>query len=91
MFAEDKHEDKRLIEITFTKKSLIAGATMWWKNAFRGGQEIDLTTIQGRDQRHVMQSTLWQDAHAMFTERVKEMTPINVDCDRDPTVATDES
>ena len=78
-FAPEIYEGQRLVQITFVKKSLIAGATMWWKNTFRGGHEIDLTLIQGRDQRHVINSTLWQDAHALFANRVKEMVPLTVD------------
>eukprot|EP00300_Choanocystis_sp_HF-7_P015994 c19257_g1_i1.p1 GENE.c19257_g1_i1~~c19257_g1_i1.p1 ORF type:complete len:285 (+),score=65.50 c19257_g1_i1:41-895(+) len=78
-------DNHRIFHATFRKKS-VAGVVVWWKRAFQGDQEIDVTKIESRAKRINQldtNSTAWAKAHDMFREKAKEHEPVCVDLDED--------
>lgn len=68
--------EERFIELTLRKKVPFNGLTIWWKSAFAGDEEIDVTKIQGRGESN---KAIWEEAHSMFLEKIKNKQKIEVD------------
>lgn len=65
----------RYVEL-IVSKSEIAGVVLWWKKAFEGEAEIDVTQIAGRStQKQQEMKDTWKQAQEMFQEKVKNIQP----------------
>lgn len=77
-------QQRRLINVTMLKvvpgHNMMApgeGVVFWWKAMFEGGPEIDTTVIADRKQKNVQQmQEVWEQAQAMFKEKVANRQPI---------------
>ena len=77
---ENMIEFKRVIELTFRKKSPIPGAFIWWSNVFVGDRKLDVSKFAGRKSETNDKNTeAWNEAHQMFLEKIASKEKIEVD------------
>jgi len=76
-------ESIRTIEITLKKRTPIAGVTLWWNCVFFGDAEIDVTKIKGRSQSSSASQAVWEEAHALFKQKISQHEALNIDIGND--------
>jgi hypothetical protein len=76
-------ESIRTLEITLKKRTPIAGVTLWWSCVFVGDAEIDVTKIKGRSQSTNASQAVWEEAHALFKQKISQHEALNIDIGND--------
>lgn len=87
-------KNKKLVKITLSKALPMQGLTIWWNKPFLGFPEIDVVNdIEDRDKKrntngcdqrtpiknHEQMKTVWDEAHRMFREKVKNREKQSID------------
>lgn len=80
--------NKKLVKITLLKALPMQGLTIWWSKPFLSYPEIDVVNdIQDRDKKktsksaknHEQMKAVWDEAHRMFKEKVKNREKQSID------------
>jgi len=70
---------RRLARLTLVKHAP-AGMVVWWTRVFPDDDPVDVSQISGRKHNAGDHQKVWEQAHAMFREKVKDRQPMELDC-----------
>eukprot|EP00916_Digyalum_oweni_P026296 GHVL01043214.1.p1 GENE.GHVL01043214.1~~GHVL01043214.1.p1 ORF type:complete len:235 (+),score=80.49 GHVL01043214.1:36-740(+) len=69
---------KKILKIIFQKKNIQNFVTIWWKSAFKGDPETDVSKIVGRKNTSSAFEDNWKEAHKLFKERIGNREKIQI-------------
>lgn len=69
-------KNTKFLKLTIRKKRLIANTVVWWRSFFKGGKEVDVTSMKDRNPEKVKQQMKMAEAlktaTEAFSKKVKE-------------------
>lgn len=72
----------RVFKLEMNKREPTVGLVLWWSSAFKDDPETDLTVVKERNLDPT--SNIWEEAHKLYKERVKnfERIPVHIPDDK---------